>query len=57
MKGLYELHDDEVPQDEVGEDSEEGYSLFTIIICVVLFFMGMAMMNIDTEPDPPGKVF
>ena len=59
MKDLHELYDE--PQDEVvlqdEGGSEEETSLFTIIICVLLFFMGMAMANVDTEVRPPGKVF
>ncbi len=61
MKDLYELYDEEMPQDEVvfqdEEDSEEGVSFLTVIICIVLFFMGMAVANVDTEVRPPGKVF
>tara|TARA_R110002110_G_scaffold189501_1_gene397767 strand:- start:44 stop:229 length:186 start_codon:yes stop_codon:yes gene_type:complete len=61
MKDLNELYD--IPQeegvllDEDIEDEEEESSLFTIIICIILFFMGMAIANVDTEVRPPGKVF
>tara|TARA_R110000824_G_scaffold228058_1_gene415917 strand:- start:143 stop:295 length:153 start_codon:yes stop_codon:yes gene_type:complete len=50
MKDLNEMDEDEGV-------SEESTSLFTIFICIILFFMGMLMTGFDTEPDPPGKVF
>ena len=60
MKDLNELYDipqEEVPFQDQDESEEEESSLFTIIICIILFFMGMAIANVDTEVRPPGKVF
>ena len=60
MKDLNELYD--IPQEEVSfqdqdESEEEESSLFTIIICIILFLLGKAIANVDTEVRPPGKVF
>ena len=54
MKDLHELYDE--PQDEGGP--EDKTSMFTIFLCILLFFIGaFAMSNFDTEVKPPGKVF
>ena len=60
MKDLYELYDEpqeDVPFQDQDASEEEESSLFTIIICIILFFMGMVIANVDTEVRPPGKVF
>jgi hypothetical protein len=55
MKELHELYDEELPNNQELLEEEDG--IWTILICIFLFFLGMAVANVDTEVNPPGKVF
>jgi len=58
MKELHDLYDEDLPNNqELLAEEEEGIDVWTILICIFLFFLGMAVANVDTEVNPPGKVF
>ena len=59
MKELNELYGEEIIETVSLEEEEEDCSYFwTIVICIILFFIGKSIANIDIDdPEGPGPVF